>query len=609
MLALRCDQIVLEHEIFDGYVIVDGEKIVDIVKEYSGENIKDYRGLVLMSGLVDSHVHINEPGRTEWEGFFTATQAALAGGITTVVDMPLNCDPVTTSLDALNIKKNALGEQLHVDVGFWGGVVPDNREELSLLAKGGVLGCKAFMVHSGIDDFPESDENVLREAMNVLKENNIPLLVHAEVDCGAEIHCHDETEYTHFLESRPQIWEVKAIEQVIRLSRETGCAVHVVHLSASEALEIIKKAKQEGVSITVETCPHYLCLTAEEIQKGQTQYKCAPPIRENTNREALWRGLKEGIIDFVVSDHSPCTPNLKKFETGNFTDAWGGISSLQLGLSSVWTVGQNFGISLQDLNNWLSLRPARFAGVSDRKGKIAKGHDADFVVWNPDESFVLEPQDLRFRHKMSPYLGRSLKGRVHYTYLRGRLCYAQGNIINSPIGKPIFHRASVKIAEQLNRQPEAERFQTLLRCCHSKSWVEKMISHHPFSSDKDVHQKAIEAWNQLEKEDFLEAFRGHPMIGANLDELRKKFQTTSSWSEGEQSGMQQASEDTILQLQKANQDYLSKFGYIFIVCATGKTADQMLEFINIRLHNAAEKELKIAAGEQQKITAIRLEKL
>lgn len=440
MLAIRCDQIVLENEIFDGYVLIDGEKIVNVLKEYSGENIKDYRGLVLMAGLVDSHVHINEPGRTEWEGFFTATQAALAGGITTVVDMPLNCDPVTTSLDALEIKKKALGEQLHVDIGFWGGVVPDNLKELSKLAEGGVLGCKAFMVHSGIDDFPESNEEVLREAMKVLKEHGIPLLAHAEVDCGAEIQCQDERAYANFLQSRPPIWEVKAIEILIRLAKETGCAVHIVHLSAADALDMIKDAKAQGVSITVETCPHYLCLQAEEIQDGETQYKCAPPIRENANREALWQGLKAGIIDFVVSDHSPCTPNLKKLETGNFTDAWGGISSLQLGISSVWTTGQQFGISLQDLSNWLSLRPSLFAGLAHRKGKIAKGYDADFVIWNPKEAFVLEPKDLRFRHKMSPYLGRNLKGRVHYTYLRGQLCYEQGNIIKPPQGKPIFHR-------------------------------------------------------------------------------------------------------------------------------------------------------------------------
>ena len=440
MWAIRSEKIVLENEIFDGYVLIEDEKIVDVVKEYSGNNCKDYSGLVVMAGLVDSHVHINEPGRTEWEGFFTATQAALAGGVTTVVDMPLNCMPVTTTLDALEIKKEALGQQLHVDIGFWGGVIPNNTEELSKMADAGVLGCKAFMVHSGIDDFPDSDETVLREAMLVLKRYNIPLLVHAEVDCGAEIVCQDQRTYANFLESRPQSWECNAIEIVIRLVRETGCAAHIVHLSAADALDMIKEAKAEGLPLTVETCPHYLCLTAEEIQDGETLYKCAPPIRENANRMALWQGLKDGIIDFVVSDHSPCTPNLKKLDTGNFTDAWGGISSLQLGLSNIWTTGQDFGISLLDLSSWLSNRPSCFAGLSNRKGKIAKGLDADFVVWNPEESFLLQPHDLRFRHKMSPYLGRNLKGRIHYTYLRGTLAYEQGAIIGKPQGKPIFHR-------------------------------------------------------------------------------------------------------------------------------------------------------------------------
>jgi allantoinase len=266
------------------------------------------------------------------------------------------------------------------------------------------------------------------------------LLVHAEVDCGAEITCQDQRTYANFLESRPEIWEIKAIEIVIRLVRETGCSAHIVHLSAAGALAILREAREEGLPITVETCPHYLCLTAEEIQDGETLFKCAPPIRENANRMALWQGLKDGIIDFVVSDHSPCTPNLKKLDTGNFTDAWGGISSLQLGLSNIWTTGQDFGISLLDLSTWLSRRPSIFAGISNRKGKIAKGHDADFVVWNPEESFLLQPQDLRFRHKMSPYLGRNLKGRIHYTYLRGKLAYEQGAIIGKPQGKPIFHR-------------------------------------------------------------------------------------------------------------------------------------------------------------------------
>lgn len=446
MRAIRSKNIILEKEIYDGYIIIDGETIYDIVNSIENieniDHVADYQDLVVMSGLVDSHVHINEPGRTEWEGFFTATQAALAGGVTTVVDMPLNCSPVTTTKEALEIKRQALGDQLHVDIGFWGGIVPHHLGELKELLEAGVLGCKAFMVHSGIDEFPEANEAVLLEAMKILASYNIPLLVHAELDCGADIHCHDPAEYQHYLESRPQSWEVEAIAMIIRLAKQSNCAVHVVHLSASDALDMIDAAKKDGVQLTVETCPHYLCLSAEEISHGQTQFKCAPPIRENSNREKLWNGLQRGTIDFVVSDHSPCTPQLKKLETGNFMDAWGGISSLQLALPNIWTMGQQYGITYHDISRWMSWRPSVFAGLSHTKGKIAKGYQADLVVWDPRGSFVLEPQDLRFKHKLSPYLGKSLQGRVLYTYLRGQLAYAEGQIVENPTGKALLFRNS-----------------------------------------------------------------------------------------------------------------------------------------------------------------------
>lgn len=436
--ALYSDKVVLLDSVVQAYVVIDGEVIVGVQDHFDGE-VVDCTGLVVMAGLVDSHVHINEPGRTEWEGFFTATQAAMAGGITTVIDMPLNCDPVTTTAEALDIKIQSLGDQLFVDIGFWGGVVPQELSNLEALLQAGVLGCKAFMIHSGIDDFPESNEEVLREAMTLLHKYDLPLLVHAELDCGAEITCSNETEYDNYLQSRPPEWEVNAIEMLIRLTRETGCAVHVVHLSASSALPSIQAAKEEGLNITVETCPHYLCLSAEEIQQGQTVFKCAPPIRENANRLALWKGLKDGWIDFIVSDHSPCTPDLKKMDTGNFTDAWGGISSLQLGLSNVWTVGQEFDVSLCELTRWLSWRPSVFAGIQEHKGRLAAGYDADIVVWDPGSSFILEPSDLRFRHKLSPYLGRNLKGRVVKTILRGQEIYSEGEIVLSPQGRPIFN--------------------------------------------------------------------------------------------------------------------------------------------------------------------------
>ena len=430
--ALHSARVVTSEGVGEAWVVVEGEQIREVLSE-APQNmpIEELGEAVLMAGLVDAHVHINEPGRAEWEGFFTATQAALAGGVTTVVDMPLNCIPVTTSVSALEEKLDALGEQLHVDVGFWGGVVPNNSEELGPLVRRGALGCKAFMCHSGIDDFPDSQRETLREALIALKEAGAPLLVHAELegpthDCDAPEHA-----YERYLASRPSSWEVEAIALLIDLLRETGGRVHVVHLSAAEALPMIASAKAEGLELTVETCPHYLCLSAEEISEGQTQFKCAPPIRDQANREALWRGLEEGVIDFIVSDHSPCTPQLKKLDTGDFLGAWGGISSLQLGLPNIWTEASERGLSFEQVCAWLCERPAEFAGLGERKGKLAPGYDADLTLWRPDEPFVLEPADLRFKHKLSPYLGRHLKGRVSRTFLRGALCYAEGEVLKA----------------------------------------------------------------------------------------------------------------------------------------------------------------------------------
>lgn len=437
--GLRSTRILRESGFFSGVVIIDGEKIMDVCSTAPPElRIFDVGDRVVMAGLVDSHVHINEPGRTEWEGFKTATQAALSGGITTVVDMPLNCIPVTTSLEALEEKQAALGRQHYVDIGFWGGVVPGNAEKLESLMIGGALGCKAFMIHSGIDDFPASDRDTLREAMTILKRLHVPLLAHAELELDAPCTHTDPTAYQSYLESRPQQWEVSAIDMLIELCRETECPVHIVHLSAADALPLIAAAKAEGLPITAETCPHYLCLSAEEIQDRQTQFKCAPPIREAANRDKLWAGLLDGTIDFIVSDHSPCTPQLKKLDTGNFHDAWGGISSLQLGLPAIWTAAKERGIPMEKLVPWLSTRPAQLAGLSHRKGKLEAGYDADIVVWDPDASFVLQPEALRFRHKLSPYLGQYFEGQIQSVYLRGRAVYHDGGIIGAPIGTTLL---------------------------------------------------------------------------------------------------------------------------------------------------------------------------
>jgi allantoinase len=403
--------------------------------------VEDLGTRVIAPGLVDCHVHVNEPGRTDWEGFATASRAAAAGGVTTLVDMPLNCLPVTTTRAALEEKRRAATGQLHVDVGFWGGVIPGNAGELAELAAGGALGCKAFLVHSGIEEFPNATEADLRAAMPVLRDAGLPLLAHAELDLGGvPAPGPDPRAYAGYLRSRPAAWEDAAIALLIRLSRETGCAVHVVHLSSAGSLEQIARAKAEGLHFTAETCPHYLCLEAESVPDGATEFKCAPPIREHENREALWRGLKDGVIDFVVSDHSPCTPALKGRERGDFAEAWGGIASLQLGLPAVWTEATRRGHSLSDISAWMSARPAALAGLGRRKGQIAPGFDADLVVWDPESEISVEAEHLHFRHKVSPYLGRRLMGRVEATFLRGQLVYDGSGHPAGAVGAPILGR-------------------------------------------------------------------------------------------------------------------------------------------------------------------------
>ena len=380
----------------------------------------------LLPGLVDTHVHVNEPGRTEWEGFVTATRAAAAGGITTVVDMPLNCTPVTTTRAAWEEKRRAARGKNAVDLMSWGGVVPGNASELSPMIDAGVPGFKCFLVHSGIDDFPRVDERDLLEAMPILARRGSVLLVHAElpgpIDAASEelsrAHA-DPHAYETFLRSRPRASEDQAIALVIDLAKRTGCRVHVVHLSSASALASIARAKREGVPITVETCPHYLTFTAEDVPAGETQYKCCPPIRERDNRERLWEGLRDGTIDMVVSDHSPCTPALKKREAGDFMDAWGGIAGLQFGLSTIWTEAKARGFSLVDVVRWMGARTAKLARVDDRKGSIAVGKDADFVVFDPEATFEVTPDLVKHRHRLTPYAGRTLSGVVRKTFLRG----------------------------------------------------------------------------------------------------------------------------------------------------------------------------------------------
>ena len=373
---------------------------------------------VVMPGLVDTHVHINSPGRTEWEGFQTATRAAAAGGVTTLIDMPLNSIPPTTTLDGFNAKLEVARNNCFVDVGFWGGVVPGNTRELAPMFEAGVVGFKCFLVPSGVDEFQHVTEKDLREAMPELTRLGAMLIVHAELLCGSTDA--GDSSYETFLASRPKSAENDAVALMIRLAREFGTRVHIVHLSSAEAVPMLRDAQAKGVMITAETCPHYLHFAAEEIPVGATEFKCCPPIRERDNREALWEGLADGTIGMIVSDHSPCPGEMKLREAGDFMNAWGGIASLQLRLPIVWTEARRRGFTYHDLVRWLCSSPAQQVSLGSRKGSLAPGLDADVVIWKPDEEFSVEAEALHHRHKITPYAGEVLNGVVQQTFLRGK---------------------------------------------------------------------------------------------------------------------------------------------------------------------------------------------
>jgi allantoinase len=401
---------------------------------------------IVMPGLVDTHVHVNEPGRTEWEGFETATRAAAAGGVTTIVDMPLNSIPATTTLDSFNEKLAAARDKLYVDVGFWGGVVPGNTNEIPRLWAAGVVGFKCFLVPSGVDEFPNVTEKDLHAAMPELARLGATLIVHAELPgpieaaCGQTSAVEIERTYNAFLRTRPRRAENEAVELMIRLSREIGCRIHIVHLSSAGALEMIRRAKADRVSITAETCPHYLHFAAEKIADGATEFKCCPPIREKENREQLWDALSDGTIDMVVSDHSPCPPAMKLRDQGDFMKAWGGISSLQLRLPVMWTEAKARGFTLNQLTEWLCTAPARQVGVAPRKGSISVGGDADIVIWNPDQEFQVSPSLIHHRHKLTPYAGEILCGVVEKTFLRGQMVYDGGEFVAGRRGEIVLRR-------------------------------------------------------------------------------------------------------------------------------------------------------------------------
>jgi allantoinase len=400
---------------------------------------------VVLPGLVDSHVHVNEPGRTRWEGFASATRAAAAGGVTTIVDMPLNSVPPTTTPDALREKIESARGQCLVDVAFWGGLVPGNLGLLSALHAGGVVGFKCFLIDSGIQEFPPVNEGELHAALFELARLEATLIVHAEMpgpveEAAARAGAGDPRAYETFLRSRPRAAEDEAVEMLLRLCRETGARVHVVHHSSADSLPLLRAAKVDGLPFTAETCPHYLTFAAEDVPDGATEFKCCPPVRERENRERLWAALADGTIETVVSDHSPCPPEMKRRAEGDFLKAWGGISSLQFRLPVMWTEASRRGHSYHDLTRWLSREPARLAGLFGRKGAITPGRDADLVVFNPDAAFRVAPETNEHRHKLTPYEGLELKGVVEATYLRGELVYDRGRFPGQPAGEPLLRQ-------------------------------------------------------------------------------------------------------------------------------------------------------------------------
>jgi allantoinase len=430
-LIVRGERVVLPDGVTAATVHVRGGRIAHIGaldERVGGVPVIDAGSLVVMPGLVDTHVHINDPGRADWEGFAHATRAAAAGGVTTLVDMPLNSIPPTTTVEGLKAKRAAAAETCHVDVGFWGGVVPGNRADLEPLVRAGVLGFKCFLSPSGVDEFDNVTENDLQEAMPIVSRLSVPLLAHAEWPAllREPVATADPRRYHTWLESRPTQSEHAAIDLLIRVSRDHGTHIHIVHLASADALPALAAARRAGLPLTVETCPHYLTFAAEDIADGATAFKCAPPIRSRSHRERLWTALVDGEIDLIATDHSPAPAALKCFDSGDFIRAWGGVASLQIALPVVWTGASARGISIDRVARWMSAGPARLANLGHRKGGIAVDRDADFVVFDPDDEITVDAKTLYHLHPITPYDGARLRGRVHKTILRGQTIFDEG---------------------------------------------------------------------------------------------------------------------------------------------------------------------------------------
>ena len=436
--TIRSERVVLPEGMRPATIRIENGRITAIDPATTpAADLIDAGAMVVMPGLVDTHVHINEPGRTEWEGFETATRAAAAGGITTLVDMPLNSIPATTTVEALETKRRAAEGRCHVDVGFWGGIVPGNEHQLEPLARAGVLGFKCFLSPSGVDEFPNVSERDLRLAIPIAGSTRLPVLAHAEWPALlVEPRPGDDPQkYATWLRTRPPAAEHAAIDVLMDLAGHTSARVHIVHLASAGALPAIRRSRAMGLKITVETCPHYLAFCAEEIADGDTALKCAPPIRERDQQDGLWRGLQDGDIDLIASDHSPAPAAIKHVDDGNFLEAWGGIASLQVSLPVVWTEAARRGIPFDRLAGWMSAAPARLAGLDRRKGAIAVGHDADLVIVDPDREMTVDASRLYHRHPVTPYDGARLKGLITMTMVRGEIVFQHGECVGPPTGQ------------------------------------------------------------------------------------------------------------------------------------------------------------------------------
>lgn len=596
--AVRSLNVLIDGVLGPKTIVIEGGVIVALEPygaSLGGVTVDDRGNELVMAGLTDVHVHINEPGRTDWEGFATATRAAAAGGVTTLIDMPLNSTPVTTTAPAFEAKLAAAEGSLSVDVGYWGGVVPDDIDELPGLLASGVRGLKAFLVHSGIEDFPNVTGADLERAMPLLAPTGLPLLVHCELKSSVTNlppleGPADPRSYRQYLASRPGQWELDAIALVLDLCRKTRARVHIVHLSCADALPMLKAARAEGLPVTVETCPHYLVLEAESIPDGDTRFKCAPPIRGRENRDRLWQGLADGTIDFIATDHSPCPPDLKRPDTGDFTQAWGGIASVQFLLPVVWTEAQRRGFGPADLERWLCTRPARFAGLGATKGRIAPGYRADLVSWNPDAPFAITPETIVYRHKVTPYGGQPWFGQVLKTWLGGEVVWDLGQA-GPPRGRSLVRTTT------FDQGTDDEARRALERCCGSPAWVTGMLARRPFGDYRTLSKVATEVWNTLSLDEKKRAYAAHPRIG-------EKFQKNR-----EQAGVVGASDEVLTRLVQANAAYEAKFGFGFLVFATGKTAAQMLDLLEQRLTRSAAEEEAEASLQHHKITLFRLAQL